>query len=159
MIRTRAVWTSAMMAIFVYASAGVADEPSYRGLLGENNPKIRRDGDKTYVWAGGGPPTSAEAQWYDFTGSPIPPEKLQFGIGKDRIRSIDDPVFVEPDDERLMDIPVSPYRPSEKPDKIDDIMVIGWVEGDDARAYPIALLDGHELVNDRFGDKPLLVGW
>lgn len=149
----------AVSATLVAAVFAVADETNYRGLLGEGNPKIKRDGDKTFIWAGGGPPGTKEANWYDFTGSPIPPEKLQFGIGKDRIRAIDDPVFVSPDDPRLMSIPVSPYRRDEVPQSTDDIMVIGWIEGDDVRAYPIALLDGHELVNDRIGGKPLTVGW
>ena len=34
-----------------------------------------------------------------------------------------------------------------------------YVVGGDARAYPTALLDGHELVNDVIGGKPRTVGW
>jgi len=89
----------------------------------------------------------------------MPAEDLQFGIGQDRIEAIDDPVFVEPDDPRLLEIPASKYRPSEAPKTNDEIMVIGYVYGDDARAYPAALLDGHELVNDMVGGKPVTVGW
>ena len=37
----------------------------------------------------------------------IKPEQLQFGIGKDSIRSIDDPLFVSPDDPRLLKL-ISP---------------------------------------------------
>ena len=29
----------------------------------------------------------------------------------------------------------------------------------EAKAYAIPVLDRHELVNDRFGDKPIAVGW
>lgn len=148
-----------ILSILAPAVIAVGGPPAYRGLLGEGNPKIRKQDGHTWVWAGGGPPGSPEAKWYDFTGSPIPPEKLQFGIGKDRIASIDDPLFVDPDDPRLLSIRVSPYRPEERPTTNDDILVIGWTEGDDARAYPIALLDGHELVNDKVGGKPLTVGW
>jgi hypothetical protein len=132
--------------------------PEYRRKLGEGSWKIRKEGGKTFVWAGGkrkGP----ESKWYDFTGSPIKPEELQFGIGKDRIPSIDDPLFVSTTDPRLSEISASPYRPEEKVETIDDIMVIGYVVGKEAKAYPTALLDHHELVNDRIGGKPLTVGW
>jgi len=131
---------------------------NYRGLLGAGSKKIKVEGGKTYVWAGGDASGSG-AKWYDFTGAPMPPEKLQFGIGKDRIPSIDDPFFVAPDDPRLMDLPKSPYRRDERPKNNDEIMVIGYIKGGDARAYPVGLLDHHELVNDRIGGKPVTVGW
>ena len=133
-------------------------EKKYRGLLGENSKKVKREGNKTYLWAAGNP-SSPDAKWYDFTGSPIPPAELQFGIGKDRIKSIDDPLFVKPDDPRLLELRPSPYRRAEKPQTNDDIRVIGYAVGDDVRAYPVALLDLHEVVNDRIGNKPLAVGW
>ena len=133
-------------------------EEKYRGLLGENSKKVRKEGDKTFLWAGG-KPSGPDAKWYDFTGSPIPPAELQFGIGKDRIKSIDDPLFVKPDDPRLLKLRPSPYRRTEKPQANDDIPVIGYAVGDDVRAYPIALLDFHEVVNDHIGNKPLAVGW
>lgn len=134
---------------------------TYRGVLGANSKKIKRDGGKTMLWAGSssGNPDSADSQWYDFTGSSIPAGDLQFGIGKDRIRAIDDPMFVSPGDPRLLEFRHSPYRKDEKPKANDDIRVVGYVHGGEARAYPVALLDGHELVNDMFGDKPVTVGW
>lgn len=134
---------------------------SYRGLLGPNSKKIRVEGNKTYLWAGGDiQPNSPDSQWYEYTGSPIPAEELQFGIGKDSIRSIDDPLFVTPDDPRLLRRnSKSHYRPGERVKTNDDIPVIGYVQGGEARAYPVALLDHHELVNDRIGGKPVTVGW
>ena len=66
---------------------------------------------------------------------------------------------LSPDDPRLLKLRPSPYRQAEKPTKSDEIMVIGYVIEGEARAYPAALLDGHELVNDRIGDKPVTVGW
>ena len=39
----------------------------------------------------------------------------------------------------------------------DRVLVV--VSGDDARAYPVRLLDAHELVNDVVGGVPLLVTW
>lgn len=132
----------------------------YRGVIGAHSPKIKIEGDKTFIWAGGDrDPKSPDAQWYDFTNSPISPGELQFGIGKDRIRAIDDPLYVYPNDQRLRKIPTSHYRPKEKTTTIDDLMVIGYVENGIARAYPTALLDHHELVNDDFNGKPVTVGW
>ena len=39
------------------------------------------------------------------------------------------------------------------------LRVIGFAHGGEARAYPIALLNHHELVNDTVGGKPVTVGW
>ncbi len=158
-------WTTIICAI-VIPIACFADDKSppegkqtkYRGLLGSTTGKIKKEGNKTYVWAGGDK-TGPGAQWYDFTGSPIPPEELQFGIGKDRIPSIDDPLFVKPDDKRLLNYGSSPYRSEDRAKTVDDIRIIGYAQGGDVRAYPIALLDRHELVNDRIGGKPVAVGW
>ena len=133
-------------------------QKQYRGLLGADSDKVKIDGSKTFLWAGGDR-SGPDAQWYDFTGSPIPTEKLQFGIGKDRIQSIDDPLFVAPDDPRLLEITSSYYGRDPLPKTNDEIMVMGYVENDVARAYPTALLDHHELVNDTIGGKPVTVGW
>lgn len=152
------------MALAVAMSAGApawagGDAPAknhYRGILGPSSKKFKTENGKTLLWAGGGAPTDPDANWYDFTGSPIPPAELQFGIGKDRIRSIDDPLFVDPDDERL--IPGARAKGG-KPGMTDALPVIGYVIDGDARAYPVGLLDHHELVNDRIGGKPVTVGW
>ena len=135
-----------------------ATKKKFRGLLGPDSKKVKKENGKTYLWAGGDP-SGAKAQWYDFTESVIPAEELQFGIGKDRIPAIDDPLFVQPDDPRLLKLPPSPYRRDERPKTNDEIMVMGYVVADVARAYPTALLDHHELVNDRIAGKPVTVGW
>ena len=135
-----------------------SSDKKYRGLLGPDSKKVKKQGGNTFLWAAG-KPSSPDAKWYDFTGSPIPPAELQFGIGKDRIKSTDDPLFVRPDDPRLLELAASPYRSDEKPRSNDDIPVIGYAVGDDSRAYPIALLDYHEVVNDRIGGRSLAVGW
>ena len=135
-----------------------SSKSKFRGLLGADSKKVRTEDGKTYIWAGG-ESSGPRAEWYDFTGSPIPTSELQFGIGKDRIRAVDDPLFVKPADPRLAKIPTSSYRPEEKRETNDDIMVIGYVVNGEARAYPTALLDHHELVNDHVGGKPVTVGW
>ncbi len=133
-------------------------EEEFPNQLGPDNVRIRHEADgRVLVWALGDP-ESADAEWYDFTGAPMPPEDLQYGIGKDRIRAIDDPVFVSADDERLLGIPASPYR-DEPVSTAADIMVIGYMMEGEPRAYPTALLDQHEIVNDEFKGKPVSVGW
>jgi hypothetical protein len=133
-------------------------EAPNRGRIGEGSWKIRREDGRIYLWAGG-EKTGPQSRWYDFTGAPMRPEDLQFGIGKDRIRAIDDPLFVKPDDPRLLSLPPSRYRPHERPTRNDEIPVIGVEDKSEAKAYPIALLDHHELVNDQLGDRPVTVGW
>jgi len=131
----------------------------YRGLLGFESKKVKQQEGKTLLWSGGGSTTSPDAEWYDFTGAPIPPAELQFGIGKDRIRAIDDPVFVLPDDPRLLKLPPSRYRRDPRPKANDDIIVMGYIGDGEARAYPVGLLDHHELVNDEVGGKRITAGW
>lgn len=41
----------------------------------------------------------------------------------------------------------------------DDARVLAVFDGVRARAYPIPLLSGREIVNDWWGDEPLLVDW
>jgi hypothetical protein len=153
----RIAWLG-LFAILVTAGACTAQDDGqpaadrFRGRLGPASKKVKIENGKTYIWAG-------PDAWFDFTGAPIDPYELQFGIGKDRIRSIDDPFFVKPDDKRLLSIPRSRYRRDETPKSADEIMVIGYAVGDDVRAYPTALLDVHELVNDTIGGKPVTVGW
>jgi hypothetical protein len=134
------------------------DKPQYRGIIGPKSLKIKRVDGKTFLSASRDPEIP-NAQWYDFTGSVIPPEELQFGIGKDTIPAIDEPVFVAPDDPRLLKFGHSPYRKGERPKANDQIQVVGYVHGDQARAYPIALLNHHEFVNVDVGGKPVTVGW
>ena len=135
------------------------DDEVFGNQLGEGSPKIRRDADgEVYVYADGDLEDASTVEWYGFTGAPFPPEELQFGIGRDRIRAIDDPLFVLPDDPRLLTIPPSRHR-NEPIDTADDIMVIGYVMEGEPRAYPTALLDRHEVVNDEFKGKPVSVGW
>ncbi len=155
-----AALSSIVVLLAVAPTARAGDDPKkFRGLLGKNNKRVMIEDGKTLLWAGGAFDKSSESQWYDFTGSPIPVEQLQFGIGKDAIPSIDDPMFVKPNDPRLKRIGKSHYRSDEKIGGLDDIRVIGYVVDGEAKAYPTALLDRHELVNDTIAGKPVTVGW
>lgn len=44
-------------------------------------------------------------------------------------------------------------------DWADDDLVLGILAGGEARAYPIAVLNWHELVNDTLGGEPILVSF
>lgn len=117
--------------------------------------KIIRTEDRQYLWARGPlDPDHERSRWFDMTGSPLPLEKFQYGIGQDTIPSIDHPVFVDPDDPRLLE----KWRRVVH-DHIDRLQVIGVARNGVARAYPIALLNHHELVNDEFHGRPVTVGW
>jgi hypothetical protein len=107
---------------------------------------IERD-DRHLLWALGDP-QSAGAEWFDVTDSEIDPERFQHGIGKDTIPAIDEPVFADADDPQLRERGIT-----------DRTVVIGSAYNDEAKAYPLHILDRHELVNDRIGGKPVTVGW
>ena len=111
-----------------------------------SRPIVERDGHRL-LWARGDSEAD-EAEWFDVTDSKIDPERFQYGIGKDTIASIDTPQFVAADDPRLAEFGID-----------DQTLVIGFVHDGDARAYPLKILDEHELVNDTVGGKPVTVGW
>ncbi len=80
---------------------------------------------------------------FDFTKHSIPPEEiLSGGPPKDGIPAILDPQFVQADEAAFLS---------------DEDMVIGVVEGQTAKAYPLRILNWHEVVNDQIGGKPVAV--
>jgi hypothetical protein len=66
------------------------------------------------------------------------------GPPRDGIRSIDAPAFVASDQAHWVD---------------DATPVLGVAIGDDARAYPVHLMDYHQIANDVVGGVPLAVTW
>lgn len=107
---------------------------------------IERNG-RRLLWARGKPDES-DAEWFDVTDSTIDSEKLRHGIGKDTIAAIDQPVFVDLDDTWLKKAGID-----------DQTMVIGFARQGEAKAFPLRIMDRHELVNDRIGGLPVTVGW
>jgi hypothetical protein len=67
---------------------------------------------------------------------------VEGGPGKDGIHSVDAPKFVE--------LPEAPWLGLETE-------VLGLQVGDEARAYPVRMLEYHQIVNDVIGDKPVAV--
>ena len=146
------VWLAVLIGAGAWriTTRGDQDAPVHPEAPAPKNVKVV-DG-REYLWASG-PRQGPESQWFDITDSPLKKEGYQYGIGKDRIRPIDHPVFVKPDDPRLLAAAGTRVR------NADQIRVIGYVYGGEARAYPIELLNRHELVNDTIAKKPLTVGW
>ncbi len=110
-----------------------------------SRPIVERDGRKL-LWARENGDGTVE--WFDITGATIDARQLQFGIGADRIASIDRPQFARWGDPRL------------RRAHLDRRTLVVGVEIDgDARAYPLLTLHAHELVNDTVAGKPVTVGY
>lgn len=108
-------------------------------------PIVERDG-KRLLWAGEDP--DGTVHWFDVTDAEIDPTRFQYGIGRDTIAPIDDPIFVAPDDPRLAERGVTP-----------NWSVLGVEIDGEARAYPVPVMSRHEVVNDRFGGEAFAVLW
>jgi len=92
--------------------------------------------------AGASEPKSSNG--FDLTNSLVPTDEiLRGGPPRDGIPALDFPPFVAAE--------AGPWR--------DDDWVVGVAAGSVARAYPLAILVWHELVNDRLGGRPLLVSY
>ncbi len=66
------------------------------------------------------------------------------GPPKDGIPALLEPSFISPAE-------ATSLRPKD--------MVLGVSIGGASKAYPIRILNWHELVNDRIGSRPILVSW
>jgi hypothetical protein len=141
-------WSGALgeMACSGTRAAADAAEPEVDGIPDQHDrPIVERDG-RRLLWAN--EDEAGEASWFDVTGATVDPEQFQHGIGKDTIDSIDAPVFVGITDERLAARGV---------DQETDVLGVE-IDGI-ARAYPVWMMDRHEVVNDRFGEKAFAVLW
>lgn len=79
---------------------------------------------------------------FDFSVVTVPANEIHAGgPPKDGIPAISAP--------RLIPAAAARLRPDDR--------VVGIVAGSDARAYPINILNYHEIVNDRIGDTPIAV--
>ncbi len=86
---------------------------------------------------------AAEKNGFELDGALIPPgEIFHGGPSKDGIPSIDKPVFVKPADADYLE---------------DDDAVLGIVISGQARAYPLKILNWHEIVNDEIDNQPFVI--
>jgi len=82
---------------------------------------------------------------FDLSEASIPSNQIfRGGPPKDGIPAIDKPRYVSADEAHSL--------------KEDD-RVLGLVIGDDARAYPIRILNWHEIVNDRIQDNAVVISF
>jgi hypothetical protein len=89
-------------------------------------------------------PLTANAGW-DFSRLSIPRDQIQAGgPAKDGIPALSAPKFMSAGNAVFL--------------RADD-QVLGVHRNGIARAYPIRILSWHELVNDHFGNEPILVSW
>ncbi|PKL94368.1 MAG: hypothetical protein CVV18_09135, partial [Gammaproteobacteria bacterium HGW-Gammaproteobacteria-8] len=89
------------------------------------------------------PAWAIERNGFRLDGAAVPVDEiLPGGPPRDGIPAIDSPRFV----------PAARARQLKPEDR-----VLGVVRGTLARAYPIAILNWHEVVNDRFGDEAVVI--
>ncbi len=146
----------AVAAVAAVAAIGVLAFQYYRVEIAGSGPVIPRltfvvetDDGRRMLW-GRGSRDVEKGEWFDVTDAPIEPNEYQFGIGKDTIPAIDDPKFA----------PIGDAKKLRDDYDIHDVTeVIGFVHNGQAKAYPIQIMDHHELVNDTVGGKPVTVGW
>lgn len=94
--------------------------------------------------AAAAPSRAANPNGFSLADPKIPVEEiLQGGPGRDGIPALDHPA--------VLSAAAAPWS--------DDDRVIGVVAGGEARAYPLAILNWHELVNDRLGGVAILVSY
>ncbi|MFT7484707.1 MAG: hypothetical protein ACI9F9_000551 [Candidatus Paceibacteria bacterium] len=126
--------------LFLGACASAPIEPKFVGAAHHERPLVEEEG-RTLLWAG-------SEDWFDVTDSSINPASFQYGIGRDTIPSIDEPNFVASNDPRLDSAGVTL-----------ETMILGVFREGQAKAYPVFLMDSHEVVNDTFGDESYAVLW
>lgn len=87
-------------------------------------------------------PNPADFNGFDVTNASVPTQAIQRGgPPRDGIPSIDRPKFVRAQQARLL----------------DNDRVLGLARNGRARAYPVRILNWHEVVNDRFGGRAVAV--
>lgn len=92
--------------------------------------------------AAAGAPDAPPLNGFDLSPSAVPADEIRpGGPPRDGIPALSDPAVVPARD--------APWQ--------DDDLVLALEQGGEARAYPIAILDWHELVNDTLGGAPILV--
>jgi len=98
------------------------------------------------VWAllGGSASLAAESRnGFDYSDALLPADEIHWGgVPRDGIPAIHQPKFVVAAEADFLQ---------------EEDRVLGVVRNGTAKAYPIKILDRHEVVNDRFGDESIVV--
>jgi hypothetical protein len=89
--------------------------------------------------------TASRTNGFDLSDTLIPSAQIHHGgPPRDGIPAIDEPKFVNVDDVNFL---------------ADDDRILGMSRNGIVRAYPIRILNYHEIVNDKFGDEAVVVSF
>jgi hypothetical protein len=92
-----------------------------------------------------------ETYGFDLTPSLIPPEQIIAAIPRDNIPTLNHPDFISPAEaDRINEEERGKYL-------VPSDLVVGILYQGEARAYPLRVLNWHEIVNDTIGDIPIAV--
>ena len=90
-------------------------------------------------------PAGPGKQPFDVTRHTIPLREIVSSVPRDVIPALSDPTFLSADQARGL------LKDS------DRVLGVSW--NGEAKAYPVRILNWHELVNDTVGGRPVLVSW
>ena len=99
------------------------------------------EGEESFLWACW---KDGEHHWFRFARGDVDVRQLTLPIGRDVIRAIDYPVYEHDGGQTWARVP-------------RDAPVIGFERDGSAVAYPMKVLQKVLIVNDRLGDRPVLV--
>jgi len=134
-----------LLPVFVAGCAAAGD--SGKSVRNQHSRPMKTENGRTLLWALG-EEDADDVEWFDMTGSAIDPRNFQFGIGKDTIASIDEPLFTSVDDPLIVERGITLETP-----------VLGVYIDGVARAYAVDVMSMHEVVNDEIAGKPYAVLW
>ena len=107
-------------------------------FLQRSNSPVLTEGEKTYI-------VDRQGERWDISQAVsigFRPNKFQYGLGRHAFDALDDRYLSDETDT----VPA-------------DLRIIGVSSGDEARAYSVPALDGHEIANSGIGSKPIAVGY
>jgi len=90
-------------------------------------------------------PAGPGKQPFDVTRHTIPLREIVSSVPRDIIPALSDPTFLSADQARGL------LKDS------DRVLGVSW--NGEAKAYPVGILNWHELVNDTVAGRPVLVSW
>ena len=90
-------------------------------------------------------PPGPGKQPFDVTRHTIPLRDIVSSVPRDTIPALSDPTFLSADQARGL------LKDS------DRVLGVSW--NGEAKAYPVGILNWHELVNDAVAGRPVLVSW
>ena len=90
-------------------------------------------------------PAGPGKQPFDVTRHTIPLREIVSSVPRDIISALSDPTFLSADQARGL------LKDS------DRVLGVSW--NGEAKAYPVGILNWHELVNDTVAGRPVLVSW